>query len=113
MLLLDNIGGDLLQSVLLAIVPLASISASNGIDDATGWHINHQFTVLYGRDRRDQNESVKKGDDIRRNSNSSQNLVLELRAYLRQNFGLTSMAGCGTVSLPTDPGTYDILVKTW
>lgn len=104
MLLLSHIGGEFVQCALLSIVPLALIfNASTIVGSSTSWHINHQFTLLY---KNHENTQLKY-------YGISQNLVLELRAYVKQNFGLVSMGGCGNVDLPTEPGTYDVLLKIW
>lgn len=103
-----------MRSFLLLIIPLVSVLKAMAIGDTTAWQINHQFTLLYGNINRGMHEGVQlRGDDSRRNNESSTHLILELRAYLNQNFGLTSLAGYGTLPLPTDPGTYDTLVKVW
>ncbi len=99
-----------MRSALLTIVPLTIIFNTSMIGKMTPWHINHQFTVLF----KNRDDAQMRKDDIRRNDDeSSLNLVLELHLYLKQNFGLISLAGCGTVALPTEPGTYDIVVKSW
>jgi hypothetical protein len=98
-----------LRSVMISIVPIVLVFNATITGDTTPWHINHQFTLLY-----DNNEGVKLPKDInRRYAESSLNLVLELRVYLKQNFGLISLVGCGTVDLPTEPGEYDVHVKNW
>jgi hypothetical protein len=94
------------RSALLSIVPLVLIFNASMTGTTAPWHINHPFTLLY-----DNHEDFQLQKE--RNNDPSLNLVLELRVYLKQNFGLISLAGCGTVDLPTVPGTYDILVKHW
>lgn len=99
-----------MRSALLTIVPIAILFNASMIGYTTPWNINHQFTVLY----ENRDDAQMRQDDIGRNDDEpSPTLVLELHSYLKQNFGLISLAGCGTVALPTEPGTYDVVVKSW
>lgn len=88
------------MSVLLSIVPLAFITSAKVFSDSV-YHFNHQFTLLYNT----QGAHLAQDDDGP--------LLLELRAYFKHNFGLTSLAGFGTVTIPTEPGTYEVFVPTW
>ena len=75
------------------------MTSSRVFSDISVYHFNHQFNILYN------DESGKKVDDPP--------LLLELRAYFKHNFGLKSLAGCGTITLPTDPGNYDVCAPMW
>lgn len=87
-------------SVLLSIVPLALITPAKVFSNSV-YHFNHQFTLLYNTH----------GDQLTQDDAGP--LLLELRAYFEHNFGLTSLAGFGTVTIPTEPGTYEVFVPTW
>lgn len=80
--------------VLLSIIPLALITSAKVFSDSV-YHFNHQFTFLYDT------------------QGAAGPLLLELRAYFKHNFGLTSLAGFGSVTIPTEPGTYEVFVPTW
>ena len=73
--------------------------SSRVFGDITVHHFNHQFSILYS------NEAGKIVDDPP--------LLIELRAYFKHNFGLTSLAGCGTIALPADPGNYNVCAPMW
>jgi hypothetical protein len=88
-----------MRSVLLSIVPLALMTSAKVFSDTAVYNVNHQFALLYN-ECHDKNENDAP-------------LILELYAYFRHNFGLTSLAGCGTITLPTEPGNYDLCVPTW
>ena len=87
------------MSVLLSIVPLALITSAK-VFSGSVYHFNHQFSLLYNT------PGAQLQDD-------ADPLLLELRAYFKHNFGLTSLAGFGTVTIPTEPGTYEVFVPTW
>jgi hypothetical protein len=89
-----------LLSVLLSIVPLALITSAK-VFSGSVYHFNHQFSLLYNT----QGAQLAQDD--------ADPLLLELRAYFKHNFGLTSLAGFGTVTIPTEPGTYELFVPTW
>ena len=99
LLCLGDTGDEFLLSVLLSIVPLALITSAK-VFSGSVYHFNHQFSLLYNT------PGAQLQDD-------ADPLLLELRAYFKHNFGLTSLAGFGTVTIPTEPGTYEVFVPTW
>lgn len=40
-------------------------------------------------------------------------LILELNVYYKQNFGITSLGGYGTIALPLQTGEFDFIVPTY
>ncbi|KAL9180455.1 hypothetical protein ACHAXT_008425 [Thalassiosira profunda] len=92
-------GCDFWRTLLLSSVPLALIVKAAVLGNASRFHINHHFGV---------NNHTEKPS-----AHSPEEMVLELRAFFRHNFGVTSLAGCGVVALPSNPGTYDVIVPTW
>lgn len=100
MLWYRNYGNDYSLALLFAIVPLGLIiNAAIGSDGASLYHINHQFSLLFNNN-----------SDAYKQPNQ---LVLELKVFFQNNFGFESLAGCGTVNIPTGTGTYDLQVPTW
>jgi len=106
---LGNSGSVFPRIILLSIVPLVLIIKADDLGDGTQYHINHQFSLLYNSYK----ESDHEDDDISNSIKPKTNLVLELHAYLKQNFDVISLAGCGTIMIPSEPGTYDIRVPAW
>jgi hypothetical protein len=100
LLSLGDTGDEFLQSILLLIVPLLLITSAKVFSDTTVYHFNHNFSLLYNIECSDMIQ-----DDCP--------LLLELHAYFKHNFGLTSLAGYGTTTLPTETGNYNIGVPTW
>jgi hypothetical protein len=100
LLSLGDAGDEFLHSILLLIVPLALITSAKVFSDATVYHFNHHFSLLYNTDCSD----MIKNDGP---------LLLELHCYFKHNFGLTSLAGYGTTTLPKETGNYNIGVPTW
>jgi len=101
LLSLGNNGNDCSLAILLSIIPLVLITKAGVLGNTAAYHINHQCSLLY-------NECHENKQHTKR-----QDLVLELRAYLKHNFSVTSLAGCGTITLPSEPGSHDIEVHTW
>ena len=100
MLWYGNYGHDYSLALLFAILPLGLIiNAIIGSGYASLYHINHQFSLLFN-----------KNSDTDKQPNQ---LVLELKVLFQNNFGFESLAGCGTVNIPTEQGTYDLHVPTW
>ena len=81
--------------------------------DTSLYHINHQFTLLYNDYNAANGKEVTYDNEERIEQATTTSLVLELRVYLKHNFGVTSLAGMGTITLPNEPGTHDIIVPTW
>ena len=96
MLWYGNYGNDYSLALLFAIVPLALITKAAGDSDASTHHINHQFSLLFNNN-----------SDTNKQRNQ---LVLELKVFFQNNFGFESLAGCGTINIPTESGTYDLNV---
>ena len=102
LLLIGQNGRDFSRTILLSIVPLALIIQATVLGDTGLYHLNHQFSLLFNRCQDDDQQHTQ-----------SQHMVLELRAYFKHNFGVLSLAGCGSLNLPSEPGTYDFKVPTW
>lgn len=79
------------------------------LGDTTMHHINHQFSFLYNKSPDQDDGDISKGN-IERPTNL---VVLELHVYFKHNFGVTSLAGCVSIILPVEPGTYELTVPTW
>jgi hypothetical protein len=95
MLSFGGIEWDLSQKVVLSVLPL--ILMLKQVTPNELYHFNHQFTTMFN--------SKSNGKHGR--------IVLELSAVQLHNFGVTSLAGCGTVNIPTKPGLYDLEIETW
>ena len=94
-----NYGHEYSLALLFAIVPLGLIiNAAIGGSEASLYHINHQFSLLFNNNR---------------DTTKTNQLVLELKVFFQNNFGFESLAGCGTVNIPTKTGAYDLHVPTW
>lgn len=98
-----NTGSDFSMAILLSIIPLAFIVKHDVLDDRSVFHFNHQFPLLFNS----RNDSATSERDANRG------LVLQLSVYHAHNFGVISLAGYGTVTLPTKPGSYEVDVSTW
>jgi len=100
MLWYGDYGHDYSLALLFTVVPLGLIiNAAISGSDASLYHINHQFLLLFNN-----------SSDTDKQPNQ---LVLELKVFFQNNFGFESLAGCGTVNIPTEAGTYDLQVPTW
>jgi len=100
MLWYGDYGHDYSLALLFTVVPLGLIiNAAISGSDASLYHINHQFSLLFNN-----------SSDTDKQPNQ---LVLELKVFFQNNFGFESLAGCGTVNIPTEAGTYDLQVPTW
>ena len=114
MLSFGDFGSDFSRTLLFSIVPLVLIIHMVVIGgDTSLYHINHQFTLLYNDYNAANGKEVTYDNEELIAQATTISLVLELRVYLKHNFGLTSLAGMGTITLPNEPGTHDIIVPTW
>eukprot|EP00804_Cyclotella_cryptica_P006547 CCRYP_012814-RA/>CCRYP_012814-RA protein AED:0.03 eAED:0.01 QI:0/0/0/1/1/1/2/0/487 len=95
MLSFGGFGSDFSQTVVLSIVPLILMLEQLKYNEL--YNFSHQFTTMFNT------SSVRNYNRI----------VLELSAIQLHNFGFTSLAGCGTVDLPTKPGAHDLEIVTW
>ena len=105
---------DFSRIIVLATVPLGLFFQSVAFGEGSNYHINHQFSLLYNGCQKDQPTHANRcGANVESKHKIRRDLVLELHAYCKHNFGVASLAGCGTVTLPTERGNYDIDVPTW
>ena len=112
-----NNEGDASLTILMLIVPLALIVKAGVVGDSSLYHLNHQFSLLYNDPQEDTQLNIPDDDDYESPmflyKEPPAHLVLELRVYFKHNFGVVSLAGCGSVTLPSESGTHDIEVPTW
>ena len=73
-------------------------------------HINHCFTLMLSGEKRAGGMTVGIG---REQLAWPGGLIMEVRVYLKHNFGLVSLAGCGHVEIPAKPGFCDRQLHTW
>lgn len=93
-----NYGRDYSLALLFTIVPLGLIVYAAIGSEESLYHINHQFSLLFNNNS---------------DADKPHQLVLELKVFFQNNFGFESLAGCGTVNILTEAGTYDLNVPTW
>ncbi len=87
--------------MLVVLFPLLLIGKFTVLGQGFEFNFNHLISIRY---------NLHEEND---NCGSDESLVLELNAYYKQNFGLTSLAGYGTITLPLQPGESDLVVPTY
>lgn len=120
LLSMGDSGSAFSDTLLLSTVPLALVVKATVLGNAAHYHFNHHFSLLYSLGQEKEEEGRQGGspttkeDEARRTiPPPSANLVLELHAYFKHNYGITSLAGCGTMVLPSEPGTHDLELSAW
>lgn len=105
----SGIGNYTSPAILFSIIPVGLVVQFITFGRVKVHHVNHQFSLLYRKSRQISSSNV----DHLANEPPPQNAKMEVHAYFRHNFGLTSSAGSAIIALPSEPGTYDISVLTF
>eukprot|EP00569_Conticribra_weissflogii_P009258 CAMPEP_0171371884 /NCGR_PEP_ID=MMETSP0879-20121228/8925_1 /TAXON_ID=67004 /ORGANISM="Thalassiosira weissflogii, Strain CCMP1336" /LENGTH=601 /DNA_ID=CAMNT_0011880549 /DNA_START=281 /DNA_END=2086 /DNA_ORIENTATION=+ len=93
--------GTFSQYLLVATIPLWFIAKFILLGDGLLFHFNHMIPIKYNL------------NGTERSCGMEQSLVLELNVYYKQNFGITSLGGYGTIALPLQTGESDFIVPTY